>query len=154
MMVGYKEIFEEEFAAPMRLQIFNSIAEKLLEQHQFEVPKVWIDREVENTKSRLQVKDLDDNEEALKTIREMSERTVKIAFMLDQIYAKEEDVHLSAEEFKAIADKEGEKVGLTGTDLIEKLKQAGAYEGLVTYHEQQKVMAFLVDNAVIKDANS
>jgi trigger factor len=151
MMKGYQGLFEKEFRAPLRLQIFNSIMEKLLEQHQFEVPRNWIDREVENTKSRLNIKDVDNNPQALNSIIEMSERNVKIAYILDKIYALEKDIHLTVEEFKSIAEKEGQKAGLSGTELIERLKAAGSYEGLVAFHEQQKVMSFLIDHAIIRE---
>lgn len=151
MMEAHKQIWEEQWAEPIRAQLFSAIMEKLLEAHEFEVPQAWVDAEVQNTLHRLSLEGAD-QQPAIDSIREISERTVKIAYVLDKIYEKEEDIHFEVDEFKAVADKEAKKHGLaSGSELIEHAQKTNQYEGFVTFHEQQKTIDFLIENAVIKE---
>lgn len=151
MTEAYKEMWEQQFAEPMRAQIFGAIMDQLLAQHEFDVPQAWIDNETNNTIKRLSLQNLD-QEPAIDSIKQMSERTVKIAYLLDKIYEKEEDIHLGVDEFKQIAEDEAKRQGIKdGATLIEKIKSSGQYEAFVTYHEQQKTLNFLIENAVIKE---
>lgn len=154
MMEGFKKKWDEEYSAPMRAQIFNSIMDKLLESHPFDAPEGWVIAEMRNTVQRLGAQNFDSNPQLLESIKSISERTVKIAYILDKIYEAEPDIHLTAEEFQAKADEEASKHNMTGTDLIERLKAQGTYEGYVTFHEQQKVIDLLIDNAVMKEKDS
>jgi len=151
MMKGYQEKFESEYSAPMRAQLFNSIMDQLLEANPFDAPEGWIMAEMRNTVQRLGAENFESNPQLLESIKDISERTVKIAFILDKIYEAETDVHLTAEEFQAKANEEAEKINMSGTDLIERLKAQGTYEGFVTFHEQQKVIDLLIDNAKVKE---
>jgi len=151
MMDAHKGMWEEQFEAPMRAQVFNAIMEEILRLNEFTAPEAWIDNEVKNTLQRLSAEGFTDNT-MMDTVRELSEKTVKTAYLLDRIYEKEEAVHLGAEEFKNIAAEEAGKQGMgSGELLIQILKKNNQYEGFVTFHEQQRTINYLVENAIVRE---
>ncbi len=143
-----REIWEKEFAQPLRAQFFNSIMDSVLSKNPFTPPSSWIDKEIELTIRRLNASGLRGNNSAMSALRTLSERTVKIAYILDRIYEKEVDLHISPADFMNLANEEGTKSGLSGVDFIQKLKDENHYEGFVVLHEQGRVIDFLINNAV------
>jgi trigger factor len=150
MKKTHREMWEQEFAEPMRAQLFNAIMEKVLQNNPFAAPQAWIDKETNLTINRLNAHGLRGNGQAMNAVRTLAERTVKIAYILDKIYEKETSIQLSPDDFMAAAAKEGEQMGLSAADVIQRLKDAGQYEGFVVLQEQERVVDFLVKNAVIE----
>lgn len=143
------ESWQAEYAQPMRAQLFNSIMEKVLISNPFDPPSAWVDKEVEMTLGRLNARGLRGNANAMTALRKLSERTVKIAFILDKIYEKETAIHLSPTEFMAIAEAAAkEHGGMSGADFIQKLKDENRYEGFVVLQEQERVIDFLINNSI------
>jgi len=153
MKKAYKETWEAEFSHPIRLQVFNAVADKVLQSNSFDVPKVWVDKEFEAAVKRLGITGLRGNENAMQTLRTISERTVKIAYILDKIYEKEVDIHLSADDFIKIASDAALKDNISGVEFIQRLKNNGTYEGFVVLQEQERAIELLVSSAVVEELN-
>lgn len=150
MKQSYKDMYDQQFSGPLRAQTFNAIMEKIFVNNDFDVPEQWVNAEMQNHMRRMNFNP-GDNPEVLNSLRELATRTVKVAYILEKIYAKEPDIHLSAEEFKQIVDDEAAKQNITGDAYLEVLRAQGAYEGFVTFHEQQKTIDFLIANSKFKE---
>lgn len=149
MMEQYKETWENEFSKPMRAQIFNKIMDVIIEENPFKVPDNWIEQEIKLTMARIgaTAEQLKGNENLFESIKSVSERSVRISFLLDKIYEAEDSIHLSADEIEAIANKEATEHGISGLEYLDALRKNGQYETFVAYQEQQKVIDFLIENA-------
>lgn len=147
MMNSYKDNFNDEFEKPLRMKIFNAVMDKVLESNNFDAPPAWVDAEMKTNIRRLNLSGIENNEAAMRSMRELSERTVKSAYLMDQIYEKEESIRLTADELKQSLSDDAEKAEMQVEDFVAYLKQKGIYEGQISMYEQQKVMEFLIDSA-------
>lgn len=145
----HKQIWQRDFYEPMRAGIFAKLMEKVAECNPFDLPEAWVNAEIEKRFQQIGVGNLANQPEAFNALKGLCEKSVRYAYLMDKIYEKETDIHLSSDEFLAIAEEEAQKMSISGTELVEKLKREGTYEGFVSFHEQKKVMNFLVDNAVL-----
>lgn len=148
---SYKDRWNTEFAQPMRAQTYSAVMDVILKANPFEAPKVWVEREANATLQRLQGQNLRGNEQLMVTLRQMSERNVKAAYLLEKIYEKEQQLHFTPEEFMKRAETVGQQYGLSAGDFIEKLKEQGQYEGFVVQQEQERVIDFLLEKSVIEE---
>jgi len=150
MTKSYDTLWDTQMAGSARAKLFSSIMDKIVVSNPFTVPTAWIESEIQNTVRRLSL-DAEDAKVAAQSIAEMSERTVRVAYILDKIYEKESDIHLTAEALQKIFEEEAVKNGLDGGEaVIENLKGSGQYEGFITFYEQQAVIDFLIESAIIE----
>lgn len=148
MWNSYKEMWEKEFEQPVRNQVFNTIMDKIIEENPFNVPNGWVENEIKLTLQRLNMKEMPSDVGMLSSLRDISERTVRIAFLLDCIYAKEKDIHLSADEIENLSEGDAKQHGLSGLELLDRLRQSGQYEAYISRHEHQRTIDFLLKSAV------
>lgn len=153
MMQSLKDSWEQEFEKPVKSETFNAIMNKVIDANPFNVPENWVNQEIQMTMARMGLKahQIEGNEGLEKSLREISERSVRISYLLDRIYEKEPDIHLTVEEIQSIADGEGGQVGKTGMEYLDELRRAGRYETYIAFQEQQKAIKFLLDNAVVTE---
>lgn len=148
MMKDYKITWEKDVEEPARAALFSRIMEQVAESNPFDLPKPWVDAEIDKRIKQMGMGDLVNQPDAINALRGLCENSVRYAYLLDKIYEKETSIHLGSEEFLELANEEAKKVEITGTELIEKLKREGSYEAFVSFHEQRKAMNFLVDNVI------
>ena len=151
MMESYQKKWEEEYSEQLKARLYNAIMDQLLEIHPFDPPEAWVQAEVPRTVQRLGISNMESSEALLDGLRSVSERTVKIAYLVDKIYEAEPELHISAEELQQNAMEEAKKMQISVEELNSKLKEQGTYEGFVRFYEQQKVVNFLIDNAKTKE---
>lgn len=148
MMQSYRTIWKEEFEKPFRAQIVNALMDTVIENNPFKVPEAWVSNEVRITAQRMQLATMPDNPAMLNSLREIAERTVRTSFLLDKIYEKEEEIHLSSDDIERIIKDEAAKMGMDWTNFMNLLKERGQYEPFIAFHQQQRAVDFLIDNAV------
>lgn len=148
---SYREMWEKEFEGPARNQVFNAVMDAIIEANPFKVPQGWIQNEMQLTLQRVNMKEMPTDPQMIQSLMEISERSVRIAFLLDCIYAKEKSIHLSADEIETLAEGDAKQYGLSVADFLDKVRQSNQYEAYISRHEQQKTIDFLLDNVVEQD---
>jgi FKBP-type peptidyl-prolyl cis-trans isomerase (trigger factor) len=151
MMTGYEEMWKNEFEKPLKSQLFNSIMDKIIEDNPFHVPESWVTQEMDLTLKRIGMEQIPTDPTMLESIRNISERSVRIAFLLDKVYEKEQDIHLTSDELEKLAENEGAPHNMSGLEWLDQMRQRGQYEAYVAYQEQQKTIAFLIESAEVED---
>jgi trigger factor len=153
MMSSLKESWVDEFQKPLRMQVFNGLMDILLEENPFDVPENWVNQEMGLTASRmgLEPKQIADNEAIMNSVRELAERSVKISYLVDMVYEREEAIHITAEEIEGVAADEGARIGKSGMEYLDELRKANKYDAFVSFQEQQKAVDFLVENSKLKE---
>lgn len=153
MLIELQANAEEECEKPRKAKILEAIITDIMARHPFAVPNSWIDNEMRVVAYRMGMRELPTDLAQLNQLREVAQRSVQQSFILDRIYAKEKQLHITSEELQEILAKEGAKMNKSAAEILGLLKNAGSYEGFVSFHEQQKVVDFLVDSAKIKEEN-
>jgi len=151
MISEFRAKADEEFEKPRKAKLLDAIMTEILSRHPFPVPKSWVDNEMKVIAYRIGLKELPVNPDELNHLREAAHRSAQQAFILDNVYAKEPDIKLTPEEIEAILTSEGAKIGKSATEALGLLKNAGTYEGFVSFYEQQKAVDFLIKNTTIKE---
>lgn len=151
MMNGYEETWKNEFEKPLRSQIFNSIMDRIIEQNPFDVPDSWINQEMNMTLQRIGMDKMPTDPGMVDSIKNISERSVRISYLLDKIYEVEPELHLTSDELEELAKSEGSPHNMTGLEWLDQMRQRGQYEAYVAHQEQQKVISFLIDSAEIEN---
>lgn len=145
---------EEEFMKPVRAQILEEIINKLIEKHPFEVPPGWLEMETRVVAQRLGMQQVPTDPALLAQLKEIAFKVVKQNYILDKVYAKEESIHLSADDIHQRLTEEGEKLGETAEEYLTNLRNSQNYEGFVAFYEHQRAIDFLIDNAVVKEVEN
>lgn len=141
----------EEFVKPQKATTLDKIMTKLIEQNPFEVPNGWVESEMRITAARLGMQQMPEDSGILDQLREIAHRVCQQNYILDQIYQKEENIHLSPEDMQAILHQEGQKSGHSAEDYLAQLRSAQAYEGFVSFHEHQRTIDYLLETAKVKE---
>jgi len=149
MWENYRTMWETEFEKPLQAQIFNAIMDKVIVKNPFDVPEAWIVKEMSLTAQRLGLKEFPTDPTMIESIRAMSERGVRVSFLLDKVYEKETGIHISADEIEAAATKDGAQHGLSGLEWLDAIRKQGQYEPYIAFQEQQKAVQFLIDSAIL-----
>lgn len=150
MMSSYRTIWKDEFEKPFRAQIVNALMDAIIDQNPFVVPEAWVENEMRLTAQRMQMSAMPDNPAMLNSLREIAERSVRSSYLLDKIYEKEEGIHLSSDDIERIIKDESAKMGMSWDEFMNLLRERNQYEPFVAFHQQQRVVDFLIDNAVKK----
>ncbi len=116
----------------------EQILKQLLDSHTFKVPKSLIDTEINKILS--EKRDIDVNQ-----AHSMAETFVKTDLILNAIYERHPDIHLTEEMFQekisSLAVKAKEEVSV----VISKLQSAGKLQSYINYLKNCKVIEFLID---------
>lgn len=141
---------EADFEIPRKAQIVEAIISKIIEANPFPVPNAWIDNEIKVIAHKLGLKSMAE-EKYVEALKPTAIRSVQQAFILDQIYKKEKDIHMSAADVKEALSRDSVKIGKKPEEYLSMLKSSNSYEGFISFIEQQRAIDFLISSAIIKD---
>lgn len=132
----------------VRASLEEQIINKLLDTHIFEVPKKWVESEVEFLIKQLNYSGEDDE---LKTqIDFMADRNVRRTFILDAIYEAEPSLAVTQEEFDSIIQQEALKAKQTPDELLKQLQKQNRLDEITSIIKNNKIMNFLLSSASIQ----
>lgn len=153
LMSEYQKKWETEYESVIKTQIFADIMDQLIDSTKLEVPDSWVEQELKMVASRLQIRPQDvlTNHALRQQLIPIAEKTVKSAYIMDKIYEKEESLRLSFDDINEFASQVAVQQSVGVTELLERLRAQGMYEGFITQCEHRKVMNFLVASANIKE---
>lgn len=138
------EKWEEDYSTALKSQIEGELVTKLLEMHSFEAPIGWIRNEMQNVRKMINI-DNDSDPQVLTAIRDIAERNVKTAFLLEKIFDNEDDLELTSEEVTEKMEEDAKKVNMSLDNYVKRLKTSGRYNGYMSYLKQSKALKFLVE---------
>lgn len=141
---------QKEVFMPVKARLFSEIISQIINTHSFEVPRAWIDIEFQVTCARLGLKEVPKDEQLVKTLTDTAERVVRQNFILNQIYRKEDKIHLSPEEVNQVLGDEAKKYSMTADKFAGILKQEHKYDGFLGFFENNRTIDFLIKSAKIK----
>lgn len=125
----------------------EEITDALIANNPFDVPKVWINSEAMMLAQRFGIKDVS-TEQAVE-INRMAERSVRRSFIFDKIYVQEQSIHFTPEEIREILKTEGAQNNMEPEEFLTSLKNSGRYESFMAYHQQLKVVDFLLARTIV-----
>ena len=140
-----------DFSAPLRAKLYHEILLQLIDSNPLDIPDRWIISEVNAICSRLGVKNLSqDRHDLVRQLRSQAERNIKSNIFLDAIYRAKESIHLSADDAFNVVEAEAKKAGRETDEVLTHLRNTGQYELLMSFHERNRTIDYLLSVATVK----
>jgi len=131
-----------------RQYLEEQAVDALLEMHDFEVPKKWIDKEQKYISSQLGFSGTDaETEEELKN---MALRNVRRAFIMDALQDAEPSLAATKEELDDLIRTEAKRLKTPAVKLRKQLQAQGRLDEVLTTIRNKKMMDFLLASARIE----
>ncbi len=125
--------------------------DRLLEMHEFEVPKDWISDEYNYISKQLGFENSD--EKTGEFLVKMAERNVKRTFVLDAIYNEEPSLALTNDEINEFLKLEANVRNVSSLVLKEELKKNNMLDSFIAAIKHKKVLNFILSSASIITEN-
>ena len=138
---------EQEAASRERQMLEEAAVDKILELHEFDVPKNWVADEEKYLLGQLNMPEPDPK--FMEHISKMAERNVRRTFILDAIYDAEPSLKVQQEEFEQLLEHEAELKGISKLNLKKKLQQEGMLDAVFGILKHRKVMDLIFSQATI-----
>ncbi len=165
--VDIRRRLEAVASAQSREAMQKQLLSTLLERHDFPLPEVLVDREVESLltdaknymqrigkpwEEYLQVKGVDESGLQLE-YRPEAERRVKSALLLEEI-AKNEKIDVTTADLESELDDLARSYGRSREAMIDLIRRNTGFEPLIGSVRKQKTVDFLLRSAVITDVET
>ena len=128
----------------------EQIVDKLVELHEFDVPKGWVSDEKKFLQQRLNLESVD--EELDKKLYELSLRNIKRSFILDAI-GDVEKIQVSEEEINGFIQQQAEQSNISTLIVKKELREKNMLDNVVMSIRQRKIMDFILSQAQIVEEN-
>jgi trigger factor len=140
-----------DHSVPLKAKLYNEVLTQLIEANPLEIPDRWIDAETEVICRRIGLKALPkDSEQLVQQLKQQARRNILSNIFLDAIYRERENIHMSADEAFGVVEAEAQKVGRTPDEVLTHLRNSGQYELLMSFHERNRAIDFLISQAKVK----
>lgn len=140
---------EQEVNRFQKAYLEEQAIDKLIELHPFETPTKWVEDEEKFLISQLNLSNID--EETKKYVNTMAVKNVKRTFLIDEIYNAEKDLAIRKEEYDELIKREAERLDMSTLALEQELKTKKLIDGVIANIKQNKVMNFLLSQAIITE---
>ena len=137
---------DDQYNKEIKSYIEESLVDKLIEMHSFDIPEEWVDRENAYLSAQFGAISNDELEQKLK---QMAERNVRRAFIIEKIYEAHPEMKVSQDDINVLIQNEAESHGVSTAVVKKEIKDKNMYDDIVAHVRNQKVMKLLVENAVI-----
>lgn len=146
-----RDIWNSDFEKPVKTQVLSAVMDAIISLNPFEVPVAWVAAEYEVSLRKFGFKEPPNDPKVIEAVKEIATKSVRTAYLLDLIYAKEKDIHLTPGEVQKSIDEYALNANMTLEQAIKQLRVRNEYDGFITFLEQNKTLNFLVENANIKE---
>lgn len=119
--------------------------DKLIEMHEFDIPKEWVADEEKYLEKQLNLSKIDD--EVRKSINSLAERNVRRSFLLEAVYDAEKELTVTKEELDNVLESEAKRLNVSKLTLKSDLQKKGMLDGVVSMMKHKKVFDLIISQA-------
>ena len=153
LIEGVQQQASAEAEKQARQHLEMQVVDALLNQHLFSVPLEWIEKESQYLVRQLGITGEMD-EATSNAVKDMSERNVKRAFMMDAIYDAEPTLQVKSEELESFLDHEAARQAIPKSTLKRMIQKQGIGNEILEFLKNKKLMDFIISNAEISDTGT
>lgn len=135
-----------------RIVLEEQAVDKLVESHEFLVPQSWVEGEEKYLINNFKLQRLD--ESTKKFLNQMAERNVRRSFILNSIYDAEPSLKVTQEEVNQFVNGEAAKANMDVQSFIEEIKKQKLETAIFEVVKGNKVMSFILSNAIIEEVDA